>query len=721
MNNTILAKGIENGQVSLLAHTQHVVEVAVHFASNFSYPFDTEIARKGAILHDLGKAHKHFQNKIHHRRYSSLHEEREYDFVHRHEISSLAFLPAFPQSEWSELIDMVVAHHKSIERDSTEKGILDLNSNSRNWIENHLKGWDNWKTHGLEILNDLGYPCSDISLEQARNALKFAVEHCKKKGKNWSPWRGLLMSADHFASAFSFNTQKSLKHTFEIPNLSFYNNPSRCNELYPLSLIDTDSSKRHTMVVASTGAGKTDFLIKRCKKRIFYTLPFQASINAMWERMKETVPNKDIRLLHSISQIVVGDNPKEKLLQPLAGSAIKVLTPHQLAGIIFGTPGYEGVMLDVKGCDIILDEIHTYSDISQAMVLEIVKVLIRLECNIHIGTATMPTLLYNKLLEILGGTDDVYEVKLENETLDTFDRHQIYKINEEEIDSILEHAFQNNEKVLVVYNTIKEAQEHFKEFSQNPAYQNVRMMLIHSRFKRKDRIDLEMKLKKEFNGDGSELYGKGISPCLVVSTQVVEVSLDISFDRMITQSAPLDSLIQRFGRINRKRRKETERIYRPIHVIKPNERTKPYNKEIVLKSFEELPDHGNILKERTLQQKIDNVYPEYDWKAIDMHLINRDGRHTITELTNKRKAVLLEVLEIECVTCILMSDRDKYIAANHEERILLEIPVSWSAIRPYQKIWEQLDKIGSHPFVIPQEDEDYTQYGLQLVEHQNII
>jgi CRISPR-associated endonuclease/helicase Cas3 len=720
MDNTILAKGINNGQVSLFDHTYHTIKVIDHFASHFDYSFDTGIARKGAALHDLGKAHKHFQNKIYCHRYSSLHEEREYDFIHRHEISSLAFLPAFPQSEWSEIIDMVVAHHKSIKDDSKEKGILDIKFNSRNWIENHLKDWESWKTHGLKILNELGYSCSGISLEQAKNALEFAADYCYKKEKSWSPWRGLLMSADHFASAFSFNTQEGLKHTFEIPDLSYYNNPSRRNELYPLSLIDTNNPKIHTMVVASTGAGKTDFLLKRCKKRIFYTLPFQASINAMWERMKETVSNKDIRLLHSTSRIVVGDNPDEKLLQPLAGSAIKVLTPHQLAGIIFGTLGYEGIMLDVKGCDIILDEIHTYSDISQAMVLEIIKALLRLKCNIHIGTATMPTILYNELLQILGGPDRVYEVKLDNETLDTFDRHYIYKINEEETDHILEQAFQNNEKVLVVYNTIGEAQERFKEFSQNPKYENVRMMLIHSRFRRKDRIELETKLKREFNGDGSKRYGEGISPCLVVSTQVVEVSLDISFDRMITQCAPLDCLIQRFGRINRKRRKQAERTYKPIHIIRPNEHTKPYNKEIVQKSFEELPDCGAILKERTLQQKIDNVYPQYDRKAIDMHLIYRNGRYTITELTNKRKAVLLEVLEIECVTCVLMSDRDKYLISNYEERILLEIPVTWKAIYPHRNTWEQLEKVGSNPFVIPQ-GEEYTLYGLQLVEHQNLI
>lgn len=710
----ILAKSPDNGHVSLFEHCLHTRQAIEVFARRIDFPFDVAIALKGATLHDLGKAHTYFQDQMNNIINGSL-SNRCNNFIHRHELSSLAFLPAFPLEEWDTLIEMVVAHHKSITDDPRRRGILDIASCDRHWIDNHLQDWEEWSQYGIQILNKLGYTCTGINRDKARMALLYAVDYCKSQTFGWSAWRGLLMAADHFASAFTSYTPKELETTFEVPDLSAYFKPVRTNPLYPLSLIGVDDTRPHTLVVASTGAGKTDFLLKRCRGRIFYTLPFQASINAMWERLKATIPNKDIRLLHATSKIVVGNNMEEKMLQPLIGSSIKVLTPHQLSSIIFGISGFESVILDIKGCDIILDEIHTYSDYSQAMVLEIVKALLRFGCRIHIGTATMPTALYNQLLEILGGKENVYEVKLSDETLDTFDRHQIFKLDKEDsVSPILANAFKEKEKVLTIYNTVNKAQAAFKEFREE--FPDIPMMLIHSRFKRSDRVKLEKLLKEEFNGDRKE-YGNGKCPCLVVSTQVVEVSLDISFDRMITQCAPLDSLIQRFGRINRKRVTSNNRIYRPIHVIAPEGNVLPYKMELLKRSFDQLPDNGDILQERSLQEKIDKVYRSVDTKEIDIHLAVQDGDFSLINLTSRTEAILLKALEIESATCILAADRDKYITATWEERINMEIPVNWKTISQYRDKYEQLQDIGANPFVIPMPQEEYEIYGLQLVEH----
>jgi len=715
----ILAKSQNYGSLTLLEHTQQVTQAIEKFATHFAFAFEVELARTGAILHDLGKAHPHFQRKIAGINGATLSEKQEWDFCHRHEISSLAFLPIFPKHDWNTLIELVIGHHKSIENDPSGRGILDLDQNDRHWKENHLKDWENWRDYGLQILEHFGITTRTIALEEARQALAYVAEYCETKKAGWSPYRGLLKSADHFASAFMHQTQAKLKPLFEIPNLDYYRDEQRKSALYPLSHILTDDARSHTLVVAPTGAGKTDFLLQRCHGRVFYTLPFQASINAMYERIKDKVPNEDIRLLHATSKIVARHRLDEQILQPLAGSAVKILTPHQLAAMVFGTSGFESVILDVQGTDVILDEIHTYSDYSRAMVLDIVKTLLRLDCRVHIGTATMPTALYDELLHILGGKSAVYEVKLPAEVLDSFNRHEVYKLEDEAgIPALLTQAFENQEKVLVIYNTIGQAQAAYESYIE--AFPDIPKMLIHSRFKRGDRVNLESQLKLEFNGDGSMEFGNGHSPCLVVSTQVVEVSLDISFDRMITQCAPLDSLIQRFGRVNRKRDALTIGKYKPVHVLAPVGHVLPYQLAVLKASFDQLPDGGEVLQERTLQERIDTVYPVLDRKDIDTHLIFKNGKYTIKELTNYKRAVLVEALEIESATCILADDREAYLSGNWEERLQMEIPINYKTIAPHRSKYEQLE-VGAYPFVVPQDSAAYRTYGLQLVEHPNFI
>jgi CRISPR-associated endonuclease/helicase Cas3 len=718
--NDILAKSINYGGLTLEEHTRFVLQAIEKFAIELG--FDVELARKGAIFHDIGKAHPVFQNRLKNAGAKSFVEAEKLKHIkHRHEISSLAFLPILKKEEWNTIIDLVVGHHKSIENDSRERGILDIYEKERKFFEIHLQDWEKWSPYGLMLLNQFGIETPQpIPYETAADALQYVVDYCETKKGGWSPLRGLLRAADHFASAFNEKTTERLGVLFQKPDLSFYHQENRKSWLYPLSELAAEDERPHTLVVAPTGAGKTDFLLRRCKGRVFYTLPFQASINAMFQRIKSTVePRENIRLLHATSKIISQGEIEEQILQPLVGSSVKVLTPHQLSAIIFGTGGFETVMLDVKDADVILDEIHTYTDLSRAMVLEIIKALLRLGCRLHIGTATMPTVLYDQILDLLGGEPNTYQIRLSDEVLDSFDRHVIHKLEDSsQIHAILEKAFDAQEKVLVIFNTVKEAQNAYLRFSE--AFPCIPKMLIHSRFRRGDRVELERRLKEEFNGDNSAFEG-GIRPCLVVSTQVVEVSLDISFDRMITECAPLDGLIQRFGRVNRKRTSETvsSKIRKPIHVLMPKGKCFPYDKEVVTRSYDQLQD-GEVLQEKTLQTKIDAVYPTLNTKAIDVHLIYQNGAYQIKELTNKKKSVLIEALEIESATCILECEREAYETADWEERLYMEIPVNFKTMFHHQKKYIQLE-IGAYPYVIPQSMEDHKELGLIMVEHDKFL
>ena len=115
--NNILAKSIENGGTTLKTHLESVAKFAI-IAANYA-GVDPEIARIGALLHDIGKASGLFQKQLHTRR-SPL----ELNF--RHEIASLFFLKLVDPNKWPFIIDMVIAHHKSIYDDSQKAGVIDL-------------------------------------------------------------------------------------------------------------------------------------------------------------------------------------------------------------------------------------------------------------------------------------------------------------------------------------------------------------------------------------------------------------------------------------------------------------------------------------------------------------------------------------------------------------------------------------------------------------------
>lgn len=682
-HNEILAKGKDLNMLPLWKHLEDVSRVAIVIAHNLGMKED--IAFKGAIIHDIGKVSPLFQQTL------KPGFIRPPQFIFRHEIASLLFISLLPDNEKNDVIDMIIAHHKSLYQDINGMGFLDLDYNEESF-EIHSKGFEQWSSIALDILSSFGFEVHKITLQEAKQNYEYGIDYCEKMRLNYSKWKGLLMSADHLASAFSEKLSSIINKLYIIPDLTFYN---RTSNLYPLSKISSTDNRTHTLVTAPTGAGKTDFLLRRCKGRIFYVLPFQASINAMYDRIKSDLSDTDaqIYLLHATSELKIDNGiVEERIMQRQIGASIKILTPHQIASVVFGIKGYEAMADDLYGCDIILDEIHTYSNTIQAIVLRLIDVLKNLNCKIHIGTATMSTILHNKILDLLGGDENTYQVKLSDNILSTFNRHVIHKIKSfENCTEIIKNAVENKLKILVVCNQVKRSQQIYELLKEQ--YPNIMMMLVHSRFERKRRHDLETQLK--------EVYNKTQNACIVVSTQVVEVSLDINFDILVTECAPIDAMIQRFGRINRKRNLDTIGKYKPIYVIAPpieKNDCLPYDRDILVKSYEVLPS-DNLIEEIKIQDMLDKVYPKIDFINIDYSSVAfSEGQWVIKELCHRHKSALLDALDIDSAICITASNETQYIESDYNERSKIEIPVSFRSIG--HRNLTQLN-CGSRPFVIP--------------------
>ncbi|MXX25811.1 MAG: CRISPR-associated helicase Cas3', partial [Caldilineaceae bacterium SB0668_bin_21] len=98
---------------------------------------------------------------------------------------------------------------------------------------------------------------------------------------------------------------------------------------------------------------------------------------------------------------------------------------------------------------------------------------------------------------------------------------------------------------LAIVNTVERSQEIYKALN-NPRWVSLEAetVLIHSRFRAQEREEQRERLSQEMDAKGS---GR-----IVVATQAIEAGVDISARTLITELAPWPSLVQRFGRCNRK-------------------------------------------------------------------------------------------------------------------------------------------------------------------------
>ena len=106
----------------------------------------------------------------------------------------------------------------------------------------------------------------------------------------------------------------------------------------------------------------------------------------------------------------------------------------------------------------------------------------------------------------------------------------------------VKNALDNGSKVLWVCNTVTDAVRVYDEAEKLGG--DVRRILFHSRFCYRHRVDRQNEILTAF--------GKDKPPCLAITTQVCEMSLDISAGLLVTDLPPFPALMQRMGRLNRR-------------------------------------------------------------------------------------------------------------------------------------------------------------------------
>lgn len=307
---------------------------------------------------------------------------------------------------------------------------------------------------------------------------------------------------------------------------------------------------------AYTGWGKSDtsflFFINKNVSKIFYILPTITAINNFYDKLKSIMGDKDIIKYFYFYDAEVVDESYDRLynmfyVRNFIGYPCIITTIDQILLSFLQLNKYYLRRPMMRHSGLIIDEVHLLAP----LLLELLIYFINKFKNIYkIRALLMSATLSRGLKEYIMTKLDIPEHSYLDYSNGYKERRRImYTLeNSSLVDSIGEivEKYEKvnkdgvNKKFLVITNTVEEAIKIAEQMHQYVPEDE--LILLHSRFMHKDRRRIE-----------KALFNKYLQKShIFISTQVSEVSLDISYDELYTELAPLPSLIQRFGRVNRR-------------------------------------------------------------------------------------------------------------------------------------------------------------------------
>ncbi|TKD12900.1 CRISPR-associated helicase Cas3' [Polyangium fumosum] len=217
----------------------------------------------------------------------------------------------------------------------------------------------------------------------------------------------------------------------------------------------------------------------------------------------------------------------------------------------------------VQSC-IVFDEIHAFDEQLFGHLLMFLKTFPNLP--VLLMTASLPEVRRRALAEV---RTDLVIVPGPAE-LEALPRYELQRAEDDEaVWSAVTTHVEGGGKVLWVRNQVASANETYREGRRR--LPGAAVEVYHSRFRYKDRSRRHRRVVDHFKG------GRGGT--LLVATQVAEMSLDLSADLLITDVAPVPSLIQRLGRLNRRADPTRPPDPKPAYVCAPKNGSKPYGDE----------------------------------------------------------------------------------------------------------------------------------------------
>lgn len=250
-------------------------------------------------------------------------------------------------------------------------------------------------------------------------------------------------------------------------------------------------------------------------------------------------------------------------------------------------------LFGLAGKVVIFDEVHAYDAYMSVILERLLHWLAELDCTVILLSATLPEAKRRAVVREYSGRDDVEHKCYPRITLAS-PRHypdpqaevcpacvtipkkgaravslRLGSTALPDLTATLSYKLERGGCATVICNTVNRSIEVYKHLRDN--LKDTDCLLFHARTLRVWRREREGEVLRKFGKGERQPDGTYVNPCrptraVLVATQVVEQSLDLDFDLMVSEIAPIDLLLQRCGRLQRHARLRPANLSTP-HLI----------------------------------------------------------------------------------------------------------------------------------------------------------
>jgi CRISPR-associated endonuclease/helicase Cas3 len=322
------------------------------------------------------------------------------------------------------------------------------------------------------------------------------------------------------------------------------------------------------------------FLASRLGKHNLQLLHGKAALNPDFEQLKNFAEQYDTeRPSAVVAEEWFAKDKKQALLAPYG-----VGTIDQALLAVLQTKHVFVRLFGLAGKCVILDEVHAYDAYMTTLMVRLLRWLAVLGCPVVLLSATLPAAKRRELLKAYTGvepesmeekpyprvTTAAVGDKVTSVVHVSPDETRRKEIHLDWVDDDgglvgkLKETLADGGCAAVIRNTVGLAQQTYLLLRDGLKDAGIRVELFHARFPFGQRSRIERRVLRRYGTKG-EQFRRRRQKVVLVATQVIEQSLDLDFDVMVSDVAPVDLVLQRAGRLHR----HGGRV-RPAGVAKPH-------------------------------------------------------------------------------------------------------------------------------------------------------